>query len=117
MVEHDHVVTRADLEHADLALEGLKLTLKGKKGETKEILDGSIRARAQPGRLLAIMGPSGTDTGDANQVQLANVFVNTTDFRFTIFSLVQVLGSRLFCMHGREKSNTVRNSRWRATDT
>lgn len=62
VVEHDHVVTRAGLEHVDLAMEGLKLTLKGKK-ETKQILDGSIQARAQPGRLLAIMGPSGTFCG------------------------------------------------------
>ena len=59
VVEHDHVVARAGLDHADLAMEGLKLTMKGKK-ETKEILDGSIRVRAQPGRMLAIMGPSGT---------------------------------------------------------
>lgn len=58
VVEHDHVVARAGMDHADLAMEGLKLTMKGKK-ETKEILDGSIRVRAQPGRMLAIMGPSG----------------------------------------------------------
>jgi len=58
VVEYDHVVTRRGLEQVDLAVDGLALTLSTKK-ETKQILDGSIRARAQPGRMLAIMGPSG----------------------------------------------------------
>lgn len=52
----------AGLAQVDLSFEGLAMTLtKGKKKEPKQILDGSIRGRARPGRLLAIMGPSGKE--------------------------------------------------------
>lgn len=43
----------------DLAFDSLKLTLQTKKHGKRLILDGSIRGRARPGRLLAIMGGSG----------------------------------------------------------
>lgn len=58
-VINDHVVASGGLEKVDLAVEDVKLTLETKKG-AKNILDGSIRARARPGRMLAVMGPSGT---------------------------------------------------------
>jgi ABC-type multidrug transport system ATPase subunit len=38
----------------------LKLKVKGNGGEARVLLDGSIRARCKPGRMLAIMGPSGS---------------------------------------------------------
>jgi len=68
------------LSSIDLAFEGIGMTLAQKKKKKKKnkktkdnledstessssekhILDGSIRGRARPGRMLAIMGPSGT---------------------------------------------------------
>lgn len=53
------------LDQVDMAFSGIRMELKtGKKkgpnGETtRVVLDGSIRGRAQPGRMVAIMGPSG----------------------------------------------------------
>ena len=48
-------------EKMDLGFNGFQMELKGKKNnqESRLILDGSIRGRARPGRMLAIMGPSG----------------------------------------------------------
>lgn len=46
-------------ETIDLSFEGLRLDVKEKGGNVKQVLDGSIRGRVQPGRMLAIMGPSG----------------------------------------------------------
>lgn len=42
----------------DLAFEGIEMIVMPKNKE-RVLLDGSIRGRAQPGRMLAIMGPSG----------------------------------------------------------
>ncbi|CAB9527811.1 Putative white-brown complex homolog protein 30 [Seminavis robusta] len=59
---------RRTMESADLAFDGVKLTLtqKAKKNKdgseqpaTRLLLDGSLRGRARPGRMLAVMGPSG----------------------------------------------------------
>jgi len=66
-VKDDHVMAMGGLEKADLAFEGIRLTLDSRKnkkngGGPKQILDGSIRARARPGRMLALMGPSGKCT-------------------------------------------------------
>lgn len=52
------MVAAGALKEVDLSFEGLELVLI-KKGESKVIMDGSIRGRAQPGRMLAILGPSG----------------------------------------------------------
>ena len=60
-MKDDHVVPSGGLDKVDLSFEGVKMTLDTKKG-TREILDGSIRGRARPGRMLAVMGPSGTYT-------------------------------------------------------
>ena len=48
-------------EKMDLGFGGFKMELKAKKQnqDSRLILDGSIRGRAQAGRMLAIMGPSG----------------------------------------------------------
>eukprot|EP00529_Nitzschia_sp_RCC80_P009928 CAMPEP_0113481860 /NCGR_PEP_ID=MMETSP0014_2-20120614/22624_1 /TAXON_ID=2857 /ORGANISM="Nitzschia sp." /LENGTH=777 /DNA_ID=CAMNT_0000375365 /DNA_START=288 /DNA_END=2621 /DNA_ORIENTATION=- /assembly_acc=CAM_ASM_000159 len=74
VVEGDHVVAMSGLESVDLGFSDLYLEMKQKKkkkkrktkngdeesnGETRLLLDGSIRGRARPGRMLAIMGPSG----------------------------------------------------------
>lgn len=59
VIKDDHVVPSGGLDKVDLSFEGLKLTLETKKG-VKEILNGSVRGRARPGRMLAVMGPSGT---------------------------------------------------------
>ena len=45
-------------DEVEMAFSGIQLSL-AKKGETRMLLDGSSRGRAQPGRMLAIMGPSG----------------------------------------------------------
>jgi ABC-type multidrug transport system ATPase subunit len=54
------------LSSVDLGFSDIRMELKGKKkkgkGASKIVLDGSIRGRAQPGRMLAIMGPSGAGT-------------------------------------------------------
>ena len=45
----------------ELGFSDIRMELKGKKKNgtagTKILLDGSIRGRARPGRMLAIMGP------------------------------------------------------------
>ena len=73
-MEGDHVVAMSGLESVDLGFSDLYLEMKQKKkrkkrttrnehegsnGESRLLLDGSIRGRARPGRMLAIMGPSG----------------------------------------------------------
>jgi hypothetical protein len=52
------VPTLAPPRPADLSFEGVHMVLQSKK-EERVLLDGSLRGRASPGRLLAIMGPSG----------------------------------------------------------
>ena len=49
------------MEKMDLGFSGFQMELKAKKKNqsSRLILDGSIRGRARPGRMLAIMGPSG----------------------------------------------------------
>lgn len=51
----------SDSPEVDLSFEGIRMTLAGKnrKNGDRVLLDGSLRGRAQPGRMLAIMGPSG----------------------------------------------------------
>jgi len=44
----------------DLAFEQVRMELKQKRNGKRVLLDGSIRGRCQPGRMLAIMGPSGS---------------------------------------------------------
>lgn len=43
----------------EIGFEEIKLVLKTKKKKDRLILDGSIKGHAKPGRMLAIMGPSG----------------------------------------------------------
>ena len=49
------------MEKMDLGFGGFFMELKAKKKnqDSRIILNGSIRGRAKPGRMLAIMGPSG----------------------------------------------------------
>lgn len=48
------------VEKMDLGFNGIYMELAAKKKKkSRVILDGSIRGRARPGRMLAIMGPSG----------------------------------------------------------
>jgi ABC-type lipoprotein export system ATPase subunit len=58
VVQDDHMKV---MKRKDLGFNGFKMELKAKKKNqsSRLILDGSIRGRAQPGRMLAIMGPSG----------------------------------------------------------
>ena len=58
IVHEDQIQSTGNM---DLGFIGFKMELKGKKKkkENRLILDGSIRGRARPGRMLAIMGPSG----------------------------------------------------------
>ncbi len=58
MVQGDHVKA---MEKMDLGFSGFQMKLKSQKKnqDGRLLLDGSIRGRAQPGRMLAIMGPSG----------------------------------------------------------
>jgi hypothetical protein len=58
VVKDGHLEAMAGISKMDIGFEGIKLTLKDEKGE-RVILDGSIRGRARPGRMLAILGPSG----------------------------------------------------------
>ena len=48
------------LESCEVGFEGIKLTLQQKKKPERHILDGSLKGKAKPGRMLAIMGPSGS---------------------------------------------------------
>lgn len=44
-----------------MGFEGIKILLKQKKNKAdRVILDGSLKGVAKPGRMLAIMGPSGS---------------------------------------------------------
>jgi hypothetical protein len=49
------------LESVELGFSDIQLVLQAKKKENGDrvLLDGSIRGKASPGRMLAIMGPSG----------------------------------------------------------
>jgi len=56
--QNDNVGAMGGLDSVDLGFHGIRIELKGKRGD-KLLLDGSIKGRARPGRMLAIMGPSG----------------------------------------------------------
>lgn len=62
-VENGRVKTMVELENLELGFSDIRMEiLTGKKsvdGGKKVLLDGSIRGVARPGRMLAIMGPSG----------------------------------------------------------
>jgi hypothetical protein len=66
VIKDDHVEAMEGLEQVDLSFEGLQMLLDIKGNGKKEILDGSLRGRAQPGRMLAIMGPSGAGKGSGD---------------------------------------------------
>ena len=64
VVKNDHIQAMGGLDQVDLAWQDIKMTLQtGKKNKNtnnngeKLLLDGSLRGRARPGRMLAIMGP------------------------------------------------------------
>ncbi len=49
------------LQSCEVGFEGIKLILKQKKNKPdRVILDGSLKGKARPGRMLAVMGPSGS---------------------------------------------------------
>lgn len=49
------------MQSCELGFEGIKLTLKQKGNKPdRVILDGSLKGKAMPGRMLAVMGPSGS---------------------------------------------------------
>jgi ABC-type lipoprotein export system ATPase subunit len=57
-------MTKKGLESIELAFQGIQLEMAVKKkkdndGKPRLLLDGSIHGRATPGRMLAVMGPSG----------------------------------------------------------
>ena len=55
-------MAKKGLESVDLGFSDIRMELqtgRSKKNGVKVLLDGSIRGRARPGRMLAIMGPSG----------------------------------------------------------
>lgn len=53
----------AALGKVDIGFEGFQLTLAQKKGKAdRVILDGSLKGVAKSGRMLAVMGPSGSGT-------------------------------------------------------
>ena len=58
IVEDDQIQAMGKM---DLGFSGFQMVLKPQKKNKKNrlILDGSIRGRARPGQMLAIMGPSG----------------------------------------------------------
>jgi len=74
--DEGHVTAKRGLETVDLAFDNIQLEMatKAKRNKRKEeddpasdkkksnirlLLDGSIHGRAKPGRMLAVMGPSG----------------------------------------------------------
>jgi hypothetical protein len=62
--DEDELIDEKEQVHMDepmeVAFEGIRMELQQKKGKASRLLlDGSIRGRARPGRMLAIMGPSG----------------------------------------------------------
>jgi hypothetical protein len=64
VIQNDQIKAMGGLETVDLGFSGIRMELTtGKKKDNgngkKLLLDGSITGRAQPGRMLAIMGPSG----------------------------------------------------------
>ena len=64
VVQDDHIKAKKGLESVDLGFSDIRMELhtgRSKKNGNgvKVLLDGSIRGRARPGRMLAIMGPSG----------------------------------------------------------
>ena len=51
----------AALGKVEIGFEDIKIALEQKGGKPDRIiLDGSLRGKAQPGRMLAVMGPSGS---------------------------------------------------------
>lgn len=57
----DHIGAMGGLSSVELGFSDIRMEMKVKKRKgkpaTKILLDGSIRGRARPGRMLAIMGP------------------------------------------------------------
>lgn len=48
-------------ESCEVGFEGIRILLKQKKKKSdRVILDGSLKGKARPGRMLAVMGPSGS---------------------------------------------------------
>jgi ABC-type multidrug transport system ATPase subunit len=50
------------MQKCELGFEGVQIALeqKGKNMPDRLILDGSLKGKAMPGRMLAVMGPSGS---------------------------------------------------------
>ncbi len=61
VVDIDEIETNSFVESCEVTFEGIKMSLK-QKGDKPDrlILDGSLKGKASPGRMLAIMGPSGS---------------------------------------------------------
>jgi ABC-type multidrug transport system fused ATPase/permease subunit len=80
VIQDDQIKAMGGLETVDLGFSDIRMELKtGKKNANgngkKLLLDGSITGRAQPGRMLAIMGPSGAG-------KVCRQFISTFDLVF-----------------------------------
>mmetsp|Transcript_4852 Transcript_4852/g.7352 ORF Transcript_4852/g.7352 Transcript_4852/m.7352 type:complete len:684 (+) Transcript_4852:75-2126(+) len=62
LLEEDDMQSRHFMQRCEFGFEGIKISLEQKGKDTPErlILDGSLKGRAMPGRMLAVMGPSGS---------------------------------------------------------
>lgn len=72
--QEGHILPKKGMEEVDIAFAKIYLELapkkkklpfqkkntSGKDSQPKVLLDGSVQGRAKPGRMLAVMGPSGT---------------------------------------------------------
>ena len=87
----------SDLETLELGFSDIRMELlTGKKsvsGGKKVLLDGSVRGVARPGRMLAIMGPSG-----AGKVSLTSPMFEYCAFLVVENLLMGVNTSQQFCM-------------------
>lgn len=62
LVLEDDIQSRHFMQRCEFGFEGIQITLeqKGKDTPDRLILDGSLKGKAMPGRMLAVMGPSGS---------------------------------------------------------
>jgi ABC-type glutathione transport system ATPase component len=89
--EQGHVMTKRGLESIELAFQGIQLEMAIKKkkdnnGKPRLLLDGNIHGTAKPGRMLAVMGPSG-----AGKVQYSTVQYNTIQYNTAIDMIDRVI--------------------------
>ncbi len=100
----------------DLSFSDIRMVIQGKRGD-KVVLDGSIKGRARPGRMLAIMGPSGAgkDVDNGRYPQLEILSVRSLIHSFDPPPLSQ--GSRVYCMLWQVGSRRAQNYTWKDSDS